>query len=73
MKLSKGKFRFLYLGRKNLVHHYRMGANLLESRSAKEYLGVLVAKLFMSSALMAKKGRVAWGVLARPLPAGGQK
>lgn len=58
------------MGRKSLVHHYRVGVNLLESSAAKKYLGVLVAKLSMSSALMIKKGRVAWDILVRPLPAG---
>lgn len=46
------------------------GANLQESSSAEKNLGVLVAKLPMSSTLMAKKGRVAWAVLGRSLLAG---
>lgn len=70
LELTKGKFRVLCSGRKNLVHHYGMRANLVESSSAEKYLGVLVAKLSMSSALIAKQGRVAWGVLAVSLPAG---
>lgn len=68
-ELTKGKFRVLHSGKKNLVHHHRTGATLLESSSAEKYLGVLGAKLSMSSAPTAKRGRVAWGVLARPLPA----
>lgn len=46
------------------------GANLLECSSAEKSLGVLVARLPISSSLMAKKGRVAWAVLVRSLPVG---
>ena len=34
--------RVLHLGRNNHMHHYRLGADLLERNSVEEDLGVLV-------------------------------
>ncbi|PKU44222.1 hypothetical protein llap_5482 [Limosa lapponica baueri] len=58
MKFKKGKYRVLYLWRNNPMHHYRLGADLLENSSEEDDLGVLVDNSMTKNqqcALVAKK------------------
>ncbi|KAJ7428342.1 rna-directed dna polymerase from mobile element jockey-like [Pitangus sulphuratus] len=58
LKFNKGKWRVPHLGRNNLRHQYRLGADQLEGSSSEKDLGVLVSnKLSMSQqcVLVAKK------------------
>lgn len=41
---SKGKCKFLHLGRNNCMHQYRLGADLLERSSEEKNLIILVDK-----------------------------
>lgn len=56
LKLSKGRFRVLHVGRKNLVHQKRVGANMLESCSAEKDLEVLKDNKLSMSQLCGHKG-----------------
>jgi len=42
MKFNMGKGKVLHLGRKNPMHQYRLGVDLLESSSVERDLSVLV-------------------------------
>jgi len=41
MRLKKSKFGVLHLGRNSHMHQYRLGDDLLETRSEEKDLGVL--------------------------------
>ena len=68
MKFNKGKCGVLHLGRNNHMHHYRLGADLLERNSVEEDLGVLVGnRLAMNQqyALVAKKANGILGCIKK--------
>ena len=58
MRFNKSKCRVLYLGRKNCMHQYRLGDDMLERTSVEKDLGFLVDNWFPMSqqcALVVKK------------------
>ncbi|PKU41408.1 hypothetical protein llap_8291 [Limosa lapponica baueri] len=61
MIFNKGKRRVLHMGRNNPMHQYRLGADLLESRSAER---VLVDNKFTTSQHCALVPKKANGLLA---------
>ncbi|PKU42234.1 rna-directed dna polymerase from mobile element jockey-like [Limosa lapponica baueri] len=65
-KFSKGQSQVLLLGRSNLMHQYRVGAEWLESSLAEKALRILAnSKLTMSQqrVLAAKKATASWAAL----------
>lgn len=68
MRFNKSNYRVLYLGRKNYMHQYGLGADLLEWNSAVKDLGALVGNQVAMSqhcALVAKKINGILGALKR--------
>jgi len=63
MKFNEGKCRVLHLGRNNPMHQYRLGTDLLDSRSVERDLGVLVDDRLTMSQQCALAAKMASGIL----------
>ncbi|KAJ7395815.1 rna-directed dna polymerase from mobile element jockey-like [Pitangus sulphuratus] len=63
LKSSKSKCRVVHLGKNNPRHQYRLGADLLESSSAQNLLGVLVNNKLSMSQQCALVAKIASGIL----------
>ncbi|KAJ7424196.1 hypothetical protein BTVI_07374 [Pitangus sulphuratus] len=65
LKFNRGKYGVLHLGRSNVRHQHRLGADLLENSSVEKDLGVLVNnKLFTSQQCVLAAGEIASGILS---------
>ena len=70
MRFHKGKHRVLHLGTNDCTYKHRLGADLLERRSAETDIGVLVdEKLIMSQqcALVARKANSSPGCIKKSM------
>ena len=70
MNFNGEKCKVLHLGRKNQMHHYRMGETCLGSSTCEKDLGVLVdhtLNMNQQCDLVAKKANGIWGCIKRSI------